>query len=117
MRVAILKFNSVEDRYYNDQLWCQGAEWLDLTEEQVAYLKANVHKLNTYPVTYTVVESVPQEEVGSMFEQLTAILDMEARQAAERAVRNKAAHEKRKATELENKRKKLEQLKKELGET
>lgn len=115
-KIAILTCEVSYDQYADSKTAILDSMWYEVTDEEAAYIKKNVHRLNSYPTEYRVVEYVEPTELPSLMErlkQLAAADEAKKRKAEEARARAQA---KAKESELERKRKRLLKLKKELGE-
>lgn len=115
-KIAILTCEVSYDRYEDSKTVILDSMWYEVSDEEAAYIKKNVHRLNNYPTEYRVVEYVEPTELPSLMErlkQLAAADEAKKKKAEEARARAQA---KAKESELERKRKRLMKLKKELGE-
>ncbi len=98
------------------------SNWTEISDEDFDFLKKHIYLKNKgrYGDHYVVAEQLDDSETNNFIGDIKAMIDAERMEAAmKKAMDDKKRADKlerKKAHELESKRKQLEQLKKELGE-
>lgn len=116
-KILILKGRGYHDNWGDYAFMAQHGEPHEVDDETFAMLRNNLHRLSySDDEVYRLIEYIQPKEIVDVIASVRELVAKDEAEKEKRRIARAAATAKSEATKLENKRRTLEKLKKELGE-